>query len=371
MKAASLSSALEKKILICCGTGGVGKTTTAAALALKAALAGKRVGLITIDPAKRLATSLGLASLKSDPQSIDAALAKALGKKAAGRLDALMLDSENTFYQFLREIGGAEVHDKFRASELFEVIAGNFGGAHDYLAMEKLYELHRSGRYDLLVLDTPPARHTLDFLDAPDQIARFFDDRIFAWFMTDARSGSIAERLRAKGARAALGVLEKLTGEGVIGDFVALAPYIHRVKNAFVQRQSAIRDLLTSSDAGAIFVSSPLDLARGEARPFLADARAKGISLAAVIVNRSLRHLAPEEEPRGYRSAPAAVRENYDRFRFLVKEEEKNLKLLKDMAVASHASSGAEARAAFLTVPELDTDVHDLSRLLELAELLA
>lgn len=355
-----MSALFEKKMLLCCGTGGVGKTTTAAALALKAAVAGKRVGLITIDPAKRLATSLGLSHLSHNPQSLNEPLAKALGAPAAGSLSALMLDAENTFYRFLKEVGGQEVHDRFRASELFEVIAGSFGGAHEYLAMEKLYELHSSGKFDLLVLDTPPARHTLDFLDAPDQIARFFDDRIFAWFLTDPRSSGIAEKLRAKGARAALGVLERLTGKGVIGDFVSLAPYIYKVKNAFVERQEKVRRLLTSQEAGAIFVSSPSDLARGEAAPFFADAQARRIQLLALVVNRSLRHLAPEDEPRGYKSAPPQVRQNYDRLRFLVKEEEKNLKLLKEL-------KAGKANLVAYSVPELEADVHDLPSLLALS----
>lgn len=355
-----------KKLLILCGTGGVGKTTTAAAIALQAALSGRRVGLITIDPARRLATALGLDRLKSDPQSLDDYIRAEVGKtRLKGSLSALMLDSENTFYRFLETVGGREVHDRFKASALFEVIAGNFGGAHDYLAMEKLYELHESAAFDLLVLDTPPARHTLDFLDAPDNIARFFDDRIFSWFLTDARSGGLAEKLRAKGAKVALSVLEKLTGEGVINDFVALAPHIYKVKNAFVRRQEVIRALLTGKDAGAVFVSSPVDLAKGEAKPFLKDAREAGIEILAFVVNRSLRHLAPEAEPRGLKSAPEPVAKCYRQLRFLVEEEEKNLTLLKELAGKGSSSPSVTS------VPELDEDVHDLKGLLALAELLA
>lgn len=357
----NFSSVFEKKMIICCGTGGVGKTTTSAALALRAALEGRRVGLITIDPAKRLATSLGLKSLNHNPQSLDRQVESALGKKLPGSISALMLDSEDTFYRFLKDVGGQEVHDRFRASELFEVIAGNFGGAHDFLAMEKLHELYSSGKYDLLILDTPPARHTLDFLDAPDMIGRFFDDRIFSWFLTDARSGALAEKLRAKGAKAALSVLEKLTGEGVIGDFVSLAPHIFKVKNAFVERQGKIKSLLTSKEAGAIFISSPMDLARGEAKPFLADAKEKGIEILAFVMNRSLHNLAPDSEPRGLKSAPAAVQENYRNLRFLVEEEEKNFRLLKEMA-------GRER--SLISVPEMEEDVHDLPSLLSLSEFL-
>jgi hypothetical protein len=160
----------------------------------------------------------------------------------------------------------------------------------------------------------------------------------------------------------ALGVLEKLTGEGVINDFVALAPHIYKVKNAFVERQEAIRDLLTSKESGAVFVSSPTDLSRGETKPFLRDAKTKGISILAFVINRSLRELAPEKEPRGLKSAPGAVAENYRKLRFLVEEEEKNLRLLAELA-------GRER--LLITVPELEEDVHDLPSLLALASSLA
>lgn len=357
----SLQKILEKKMVVCCGTGGVGKTTTSAALALRGALAGKRVGLITIDPAKRLATSLGLETLSAEPQNLNKYIEKALGEKLKGSLSAMMLDSENTFYRFLEEVGGPEMKNRFAESSLFEVIAGNFGGAHDYLAMEKLYKLDASGEFDLLVLDTPPARHTLDFLDAPELIAKFFDDRIFSWFLTDPQSQGIAEKLRAKGARVALSVLEKLTGEGVIGDFVALAPHIQKVKSAFVARQGKIRELLTSKNAGALFITSPSDISRGEAKPFLADAKKQGIDILAFVVNRSLSHLAPEENPRGLASAPEVMAENYRRLRFVVEEEEKNLKLVKELAGKT---------CPVLRVPELEKDVHDLPSLLQLARYL-
>jgi hypothetical protein len=159
----------------------------------------------------------------------------------------------------------------------------------------------------------------------------------------------------------ALGVLERLTGEGVINDFVSLAPHIYKVKNAFVERQNRIKDLLTSRRAGAIFVSSPTDLSRGEAKPFLEDARRKGIDVLAFVVNRSLAGLAPEDEPRGLKSAHGEVAENYRRLRYLVEEEEKNLTLLKELSGSRNV----------LRVPELEEDVHDLRGLLSLAEILS
>lgn len=356
----NIEALLKKELLILCGTGGVGKTTTSAALALRAAMEGKRVGLITIDPAKRLATSLGLEDLSSEPQSLDKYIKKELGVSYKGSLSAMMLDSQDTLNKFLLRIGGDEVVKPFTSNNLFQVISDNFSGTHDYLAMEKLYELHHSNSFDLIVLDTPPARHTLDFLDAPDKIAKFFDDRIFAWFLTDARSSKITEKLRAKGAKAALGVLEKLTGAGVLHDFVLLAPYIYKVKNSFVARQKEIQNLIRSKQAGALFVSSPTDLARGEAEPFLEDAEKQGIDILAFIVNRSLRRLAKIPANKLKSTAmPAEYRKNYENLRFLVEEEEKNTTLLEKI-------SGTK-RLVF-SIPEWKEDIHDIHGLYALAQ---
>ena len=340
---------LKRELLLVCGTGGVGKTTSSAAIALRAALEGKNVALITIDPARRLASSLGLKKLGHSPENLNAVIQKQLGLKAKGSLSALMLDSENTLYQFLRDVGGQNIADRFRESSLFQIIADNFAGLHDYLAMEKLYALHTSGSFDFIVLDTPPARHTLDFLEAPDRIARFFDDRIFSWFLTDPRTSAITERLRAKGAKTALSVLEKITGEGVIRDLVWLAPHLYSVKNAFIERQEVVQKLLRSKASGALFVSSPTDLARGEAEPFLADAKEQKISVMGFLLNRSLHHLAP--------SANASKNESYAFLRKIVEEEDRNLERLKKLA----------GTKPLLRIPEFDEDIHTMEGLHALA----
>ncbi|NUM88703.1 MAG: ArsA family ATPase [Bdellovibrionales bacterium] len=350
---------LEKRMLLHCGTGGVGKTTVSAALALRACLEGKRVGLITIDPARRLAASLGLTELGSEPRSLDRHLARELPSRPKGSLSALMLHSQDTLNKFLLEVGGTEVQKKFLESNLYQVISDNFSGTHDYLALEKLFELHESGKFDLIILDTPPARHTLDFLNAPDRIARFFDDRIFQWFLVDPRDSSIREKLRARGTRAALGLLEKITGSGVIHDFVTLAPYFQKVKNAFVERQSSVRRLIRSNEAGAVFISSPNDLARGEAVPFLDDARRQGVNVLAFVLNRSLAHVAPEPAPRQPGGTPRKLWENYRNLRYLVEEEQGNFQRLRELAGGS---------AGCFSLPEMETDVHDVRGLHELAK---
>jgi anion-transporting ArsA/GET3 family ATPase len=342
----------KHKLLLFCGTGGVGKTTLSAATALKAAMMGKRVALVTIDPAKRLASALGLSDLSSEPQDISKFVQQSLKQKMAGSLCAMMLDSQDTLERFLEKVGGKETLQEFRANNLYQVISGNFSGTHDYLAMEKLFELHNSNNFDLIVLDTPPARHTLDFLDAPERIASFFDDRIFVWFLKDARSNKITEKLRATGARAALSLLEKITGQGVINDFVRLAPHIYKVKNAFVQRQSIIQNLIRSPQAGALFVSSPTDLARGEAEPFLDDAKRQNIRILGFIINRSLSHLC-EKKP-----AHAKTFAAYEEIYSLVQEEQQNISRVSKMA----------KKSSVVILPELDEDIHNINGLYELSQ---
>lgn len=343
----------QKKILLVCGTGGVGKTTLAAAIAVQAAAHGRKVALITIDPAKRLAAALGLSSLKSEPQSLHKELTQALGENPRGTLSALMLDSHATLEKFLLRVGGEEVRDVFLASELFRIIADNFGGTHDYLALEKLFELAENPAFDLIVLDTPPARHTLDFLHTPARIARFFHDAIFQWFLVDARNSSWRERLRAKGTSAALQILEKLTGDGVINDFIRLAPHIQKVKKIFVERQEHALSLLRSKQAGALFITAPHELRRGEAEPFLTETKNQGITVLGAFVNRSLQHLAAKSQP----EAPEAVLAIYQNLCILMEEEQRNVSTLQKIFGASPIH----------LVPEQAEDIHTLAALATLA----
>lgn len=355
----NFKSLTDKRLLLLCGSGGVGKTTLSAAIAVRAAMEGKNVGLITVDPARRLATSLGLKNLSSDPRDITNELEEQTGMRPKGSLSALMLDSQETLNRFLLHVGGEEVQRKFLESNLYQVISDNFSGTHDYLALEKLFELDRSGKFDLILLDTPPARHTLDFLDAPNRIARFFDDRIFVWFLTDPRNSSITERIRARGTRAALGILEKITGAGVLHDFTVLAPYFLKVKKTFVERQNTMLKLITGKESGALFITSPSDLNRGEAEPFVKEAKRHGVTVLALVVNRSLQHLAQDPLPKTIDRVPRSLWDNYRNIRALVKEEEKNF-------VALNALTGGSALC--FPIPELREDVHDLGALYELSK---
>ena len=231
--------------------------------------------------------------------------------------------------------------------------------------MKKLYELEASGKFDLIVLDTPPARHTLDFLDAPDKIAAFFDDRIFQWFLTDPRSSGLFERVRAHGTRVAFGLLEKVTGEGVLRDFTRLAPHLHTLKSAFVERQGMIRGVLASEAASAIFVATGQTLPQRDFHNFWEDAIRRELRPAGLVVNRSLEALAPLPLTglgKAESDAPPAVRKNYEKVRRLAQAEHANI---------AAASAELGAQYPIVRVPELGQNIQRIQALLEMSRHLA
>jgi anion-transporting ArsA/GET3 family ATPase len=174
----------ERKLVVCVGSGGVGKTTTAAALAVQAAILGRRAIVVTIDPARRLANSLGLTELGNEERAIDLARFRAHGIEPKGTLHAMMLDTRATFDEVIRRVApDAATRDRVLGNTIYRHISDTLSASHDYMASEKLHDLYSSKRYDLIVLDTPPMKNAIDFLEAGGQLARFLDDRVISWFL--------------------------------------------------------------------------------------------------------------------------------------------------------------------------------------------
>jgi anion-transporting ArsA/GET3 family ATPase len=211
----------NKRVIITCGTGGVGKTTLSAALGIRAALQGKRTVVVTIDPAKRLATSLGLTQLGDQPTDltpqIQATLEKVrlndsnqlhhLPQKITGSLAAIVPDTRKTFENFVRELAPSETAaEKVIKNPIFQVFAKEFSGTNEYMALERLHSLYIQDQYDLIILDTPPTRNTLAFLEAPRLLAQFFDEKLIRWLVLPAN------KLVATGMKKAFSILEGLTG---------------------------------------------------------------------------------------------------------------------------------------------------------------
>ncbi len=270
-------------VIVCCGTGGVGKTTTAAVLALAAARQGRNAVVVTIDPAKRLADTLGIADIGNTAHEIPRGR-WGDGAAESGHLAALMLDTRATFDglvgRYARDDDQAE---RILGNGFYRNIASALSGTQEYMAMEKLYELHEEGGYDLIVVDTPPSRHALDFLDAPQRLTRLLDNRIFRFLMMPTRtyvrvaSGAVQRFLRTVG---------KVIGADVLDDIVAFFRAFEGMEPGFRSRAARVDELLLAPSTAFVLITSARRDAVDEAEFFAHRLREADLGVAALVVNR-------------------------------------------------------------------------------------
>ena len=276
------------RVVICAGPGGVGKTTCAAAIALEAARAGKRACVVTIDPAKRLADALGLESLTNDARRVD------LGEGssgAGGELWALMLDTKSTFDDVVRRnAGSAEQAQVILENRLYRNISGALGGTQEYMAMEKLYSLYSEERFDLIVVDTPPTRHALDFLDAPNRLLRFLNNRVFRLLMAPTRAS-----LKAIGmaTQMFLRTLSKVVGGAVVTDAISFFTAFEGMEQGFRDRAALVSRLLEDPATAFVVVAAPRRDAVVEAVYFADRLRGSAGRVEALVANRMFPSFGP------------------------------------------------------------------------------
>lgn len=278
----------SRRIIVCCGSGGVGKTTTAASLALEAARQGLNVLVLTIDPAKRLANSLGLSGLGNKARQVPSAKFAEAGVAVEGTLWAMMLDTKRTFDELVETYASSpEVAERILNNALYQNISGALAGSQEYMAMEKLYELYRSGEYDLIVLDTPPTRHALDFLDAPKRMTAFLDGSILQWFIKPY-FGAASRGLKAmeRGTRMVLNGLEKVTGLRVLKIVSEFFLSFEGMYDGFKERAAKVSKILRSKATVFVLVSSPEDLTLDEAIFFHEKLRDYQMPFGGFIVNK-------------------------------------------------------------------------------------
>jgi len=337
----------RKDVCIVAGSGGVGKTTSSAAIALGMAARGKRVAVLTIDPAKRLANSLGLSELGNEERRVEV--------EVEGELWAMMLDAKRTFDELVEwHAPDEQTRDAVLGNRIYRELSNAVAGSQEYMAMEKLHELHQEGRYDLLVLDTPPTRNALDFLDAPKRLSTFIDSRSLQLFTAPGRFGL---KVLGRGTGVLFGAMQRLTGIDLLQDLGEFFRSFGEMSEGFRERAERVNALLADSRTAFLLVTSPRRDAVDEAVYFHHRLLDSGLPFAGVVVNRM--HDPPPGDGAGdldERLGPelaAKVADNLQDFRTLAQRDRANLRGL----------SSRLGRKPMVQVPELDQEVNDLAGL--------
>jgi anion-transporting ArsA/GET3 family ATPase len=343
------------RVVICCGSGGVGKTTTAAVLAMEAARRGRKAAVVTIDPARRLANAMGLEGLSNEPSQVPG--------DWRGELWALMLDTKSTFDSLVVTYATTEAQaERILANRFYQNISGALSGTQEYMATEKLYELHHDRDFDLVVVDTPPSRNALDFLDAPRRLARFLDHRLYRILMTPTRG---VMKAASAAAQAFVRSVTKVVGGEVFDDAITFFTAFEGMERGFKDRARAVEALLADESTAFVLVASPRRDTVEEARFFAAKLAQGGIAVQALVVNRMQPHFGT-----GTATATQARADELDGTAI-----EPHLRNLAEMqAVAEreeHHLAGLAAEVApapVIRVPLLASDVHDLDGLGRVAD---
>ncbi|MDX6699157.1 MAG: hypothetical protein QOE65_2554 [Solirubrobacteraceae bacterium] len=349
-----------KRVCICGGSGGVGKTTTSAAIAMGMAARGRKVAVVTIDPAKRLANSLGLEELGNEPNLVDPALFEAAGIEMKGELWAMMLDAKRTFDEVIERLAPDErTRDEILENRIYNELSNAVAGSQEYTAMSKLHDLDRDYDFDLLVLDTPPSRNALDFLDAPDRLTGFLEGRALQVFL---RPSGIAGRIVGRGTGMVFSVLKRVTGVDLLEDLSVFFRSLGGLLDGFRERAEQVNALLEDPDTTFLLVTSPEREPIDEAIYFWQKLRDAEMPFGGVIVNRVHHDEAPDADPDEVADllddelSPALARKVADNLR------DYQLLARRDAENIEHLAQRLDDRRLAL-VPHLDDDVHDIEGL--------
>jgi anion-transporting ArsA/GET3 family ATPase len=349
-----------RRVVICAGSGGVGKTTTSAAIAMGLAAEGLRVCVVTIDPARRLADALGIEQLGSEPRRVDDARFQGHGIAIKGELWAMMLDPKRTFDELIERLAPDEkTRDEILANRIYRELSSAVAGSQEFTAVAKLYDLDRSGEFDAIVLDTPPSRNALDFLDAPDRLTGFLEGRALRLFL--APSG-IAARVVGRGTSVVFSVLRRVTGVDLMEDLSVFFSALSGVLDGFRERAAGVKELLGDPATTFLIVTSPEREPVEEAIFFRGKLREAAMPFGALVVNR-VHPLAPD----GDAVDEAALAAELGGDAALAR---KVARTLREFRVLAHRDAAAvqRLRAAIgdqdpVLVPHLDGDVHDVEGL--------
>lgn len=363
-----------RRVIVTVGSGGVGKTTTAAAIALAGARAGRRVLCLTIDPAKRLATSLGLREMRAEAQPIDRAV---LGPDVSGTLVAMMLDVRRTFDELVaRYAVDATVRERIYSNRIYREVADSLAGTPEYMAMEKIYALKDDPAYDLIVLDTPPTSNALDFLDAPERMIAAIDSpALRAFVQAFEGAGRLSLNLISRAMAKVLSGLSRFTGNGFLEQVAEFLTDIQSLFGGFRERAARVREALKSREVAFVVVTSPDPMAVNEAMFFAERLEAGGMNTEGLVINR-VRMVDPVEVSAPHRLANVMHEAGVEPAMELAVAA---LRAYQDAAVWARRDAAEVARVRrelrtiprVVEVPAFDEDVYDIAALARVAAILA
>jgi anion-transporting ArsA/GET3 family ATPase len=352
----------QKKILLCLGGGGVGKTTMSASLALAAALRGRRVALLTIDPAKRLKDALGMPELASEPTRVPI---DRLGAAPGGELCASMLDAKRTFDQLVARFApNLDAAERILHNRLYQYVSGALAGSQEYMALEKLYEIATAETYDLLIIDTPPTHHALDFLDAPRRMIDLLGSQALSFLQRPSLAlFGVGSRIAQAALEAILRTLERFTGLKLLAEVADFIGGFDGMVEGFQSRADAVRRLLRDAQTAAVLVTSAEPLTVEETIAFYRELDRAGLCVGAVVMNRTVPESLLGRVRRRANPIPGELRRK-------LREARRELELLADRDRRMAANLRAAAYGLPIAmVPAFPRDVASLESLRDIAEL--
>jgi anion-transporting ArsA/GET3 family ATPase len=363
------------RVVVTCGSGGVGKTTTAAAMALIGAEAGRRTVVLTIDPAKRLAQSMGLTELDNTPREVKGAISD---PASGGQLFAMMLDMKRTFDDVVLENSSAERAEQIFANPFYQSLSSSFAGTQEYMAMEKLGQLAATNEWDLIVVDTPPSRSALDFLDAPNRLGRFLDGRMIRLLTAPAKgAGKAYMKVVTVSVGMVARVFTRVIGGDLLNDLSTFVTALESMFGGFRERAQQTYDLLKMPGTAFVVVAAPEPDALREASYFVERLSEERMPLAGIIVNRT-RMAAPVKGDEPLSAARAELAATA-----LAKKDpnatvaQAALRVHAEIATAAEHDarmtkrfSSAHPEVPMVAVLALPADVHDLEGLRTIGTLL-
>jgi len=366
----------RKKILITCGSGGVGKTTIAAALAVQAAMEGKKAIVLTIDPAKRLANSLGLDQLADEPQEIKADM---FPQKPPGSLSAMMVDTKRTFDRVVIKYSHSpDASRTILNNRLYQYISNMLAGSQEYMAMEKLYEIAHDYDYDLIVLDTPPTRHALDFIEAPKKMINIISDSILKWFLSPTLFASKAGiNILRRGSEKILSVFDRLAGFKFLHELSEMLLLMSELLGGFQNRAQEVYKLLRQEDVGFLLVTTPQKTALEDAFFFYKKIQDEGLPFAGFIINRVHPNFLTSKDPYGnikkkfpkeLASIETPLLQTLDLFQKMNALDQRMIQNLKKETLLSRKGP---QKIFYKEIPFFSSDIHDIRGLIDLNQWLA